>query len=191
MTSFAAPTCRFCGKDVVRVTSAKTGRKINLDPVPDLNGTFSVGKEPGATRAASVARFVPREHRGKPLWVAHAATCEVLKHKPRPLRPHTLTLGFAGNSEGTPGEIALASTQAMNAELVLERLADELIAQWRRKCRLEGWQPVWRMVPTFIAQHSELSRPMRDKFSTVIGRKVHPAAAASYDKANPPRPAQR
>lgn len=186
MTSFAPPKCRHCQQEVVLAISGKTGRRIRLNSAPGPDGTFSVAVE----HQGLVARFMPKDHRsGDALWVAHAATCAAMQRPPRRVTPRTLTLGFASD-HGTASEVALARTDAHSAELALERLADELLAEWREKCRREGWMTVWRLVPTFIAQHAELSRPLRDKFSTVLGRKVHPAAAASFDKAHPQKTAQ-
>lgn len=181
MTSYAPLGCRYCRADIVLETSAKTGRKIRLNPVPAPEGTFAVSYEAGKGR---VARFVPKDMReGKKLWVAHAATCTAVAHPPRRIRPQNLTLDLAGN-EGTPAELAIARTQAHNAELQLERLADELIKEWREKCRRDrGWSPVWNLLQPFLARRGgELAKPLREKLSAVVGRRLHPAAARAGDR---------
>lgn len=174
MTSFAAAICRFCHAEVVLRTSAKTGKKIRLNPVPGPAGTFSVDYEAGRGR---VARFVPKDMRQGDLWISHAQTCPAVVPQPRAVRPRTLTLGFAG-TEGTPAQLALARTAAHNAELQLERLADELIVEWRAKCKREGWVPVWSLLQSFLGRRAgELPKTQRDQLSTVVGRRLHPAAA--------------
>lgn len=176
MTSFAPAICPFCHAEVVLRTSAETGKTIRLNPVPSPDGSFFLGYEEGRGR---VARFIPKDMRtGKgDLWVAHAQTCSAFVPQPRRVRPRTLTLGFAA-TEGTPSELALARTAAHSAELQLERLADDLIAEWRAKCKREGWVPVWSLLQSFLGRRAgELPKTQRDQLSTVVRRRLHPAAA--------------
>lgn len=178
MTSFAPATCRFCRKEITFATSAKSGHRIRLDPVPDPSGTLALAHEP----QGMVARFVPPHLRASvELWVPHARTCEALQRPPRRMTARNLTLEFAG-TEGTAPEVALARTQAHAAELTLDRLADELIAEWREVCRREGWRPVWKLLEGFLARRgADLPKELRGHLATVVGRKLHPEAARLGD----------
>lgn len=178
MTSFAPPTCRECHAEVSYAISGKTGLRIRLNPVPDASGTMSVAREP----QGRVARVVPRDLRnGADLWTPHAQTCPARRANPRRMTPRNLAMDFAG-TEGTAPEVALARTQAHAAELTLDRLADELIAEWKLKCHREGWFPIWRLLDGFIARRgADLPKELRGHLSAVVGRKIHPESARLGD----------